>query len=412
MSTLSLPSYTPDHNHSPAYSAEPQQYERRLLVPPRQRPSSEFVKQSRSGELSLRLAAQVDGVTTPMYALRELVEGTVEIAKPDGLAYVAVKVEGFLKLKEIAEGGTTTVVLCNETITLWRKGVDPGPCPSSLPFSAPLPTTFADEKTTYSLPPTYEAHLTGLPGFTVNVDYSVTAIASKTKNSVLGIGATTVSTPFIYYPRTRPSSPLPPPLEQLTAQPGLRETHERAISALYLPKSQVFCMNRPIPFHIAFVGSAMSLATLLPYMPSRSGQALGKPCTRIQILRQSTVDVKNDYIPNGTKTEMWRTSKIGEGTIHRTGDGPEWLTFAGELKVNPEVTIGGFKAGGLWVKDCVVLTIMPPDALKGPIGDMRLVVPIRLVTHPWTAEAYVEHVSPAPSENETYEPSDLAYLAE
>ncbi|KAI0054655.1 hypothetical protein BV25DRAFT_1922490 [Artomyces pyxidatus] len=118
MSTLSLPSYTPDHNHSPAYSTESQQYERRLLVPPRQRPSSEFVKQSRSSGLSLRLAAQVDGVTTPVYASREPVEGTVKIAKPDGLACVAVKVEGFLKLKEIAEGGTTTVVLSNETITL------------------------------------------------------------------------------------------------------------------------------------------------------------------------------------------------------------------------------------------------------------------------------------------------------
>ncbi|KAI0055248.1 hypothetical protein BV25DRAFT_1843098 [Artomyces pyxidatus] len=280
MSTLSLPSYTPDHNHSPAYSTESQQYERRLLVPPRQRLSAEFVKQSRSSGLSLRLAAQVDGVTTPVYASREPVEGTVKIAKPDGLACVAVKRN------------------C--------KCVGPATCPSSLLFSAPLPTTFADEKTTYSLPPTYEAHLTGLPGFTANVDYR----------------------------------------------------------------------------------SAVSPATLLPHVPSRSGQALGKPCTRIQSLRQSIVNMK---------VMVWTL---------------EWLTFAGELKVNPEVTIDGFKAGGLWVKEnCVVLTIMPPDALKGPIGDMRLVVPIRLVTHPWTAKAYVEHVSPAPSEHETYELSELAYLA-
>lgn len=103
MSTLSLPSCTPDHNYSPTYSTESQQYERRL-VPPRQRLSSKFVKQSRSGELSLRLAAQVDGVTTPMYALRELVEGTVEIAKPDGLAYVAVEVR-----ISVARGSALTV---------------------------------------------------------------------------------------------------------------------------------------------------------------------------------------------------------------------------------------------------------------------------------------------------------------
>ncbi|KAI0054654.1 hypothetical protein BV25DRAFT_1922489 [Artomyces pyxidatus] len=34
---------------------------------------------------------------------------------------------------------------------------------------------------------------------------------------------------------------------------------------------------------------------------------------------------------------------------------------------------------------------MPPDAMKGLIGDMQPVVPICLVTHPWTAKAYVEH---------------------
>ena len=42
------------------------------------------------------------------------------------------------------------------------------------------------------------AHLDGLPGFTATVDYSVTAIASKTKNVKLGIGVTCVSfSPFL-----------------------------------------------------------------------------------------------------------------------------------------------------------------------------------------------------------------------
>jgi len=43
-----------------------------------------------------------------------------------------------------------------------------------------------------SLPPTYEAHLSGMPGFTANVEYTVTAIASKNKNIKLGIGVTCV----------------------------------------------------------------------------------------------------------------------------------------------------------------------------------------------------------------------------
>jgi hypothetical protein len=42
------------------------------------------------------------------------------------------------------------------------------------------------------------AHLDGLPGFTASVDYSVTAIASKTKNIKLGIGVTCVSFPLLF----------------------------------------------------------------------------------------------------------------------------------------------------------------------------------------------------------------------
>jgi hypothetical protein len=75
------------------------------------------------------------------------------------------------------------------------------------------------------------------------------------------------------------------------------------------------------------------------------------------------------------------------------------------------VTIGGFKAAGLWVKvrtqnsflsffyksrrstqDCIVFSITPPDAHKGPIGDMRCVIPVRLVTDP----AWVQGHLPSP----------------
>ena len=48
-------------------------------------------------------------------------------------------------MKEVAGGGTTTTVLCDETLTLWRKDSDLQPCPFSFPFSIPLPTTFSDE---------------------------------------------------------------------------------------------------------------------------------------------------------------------------------------------------------------------------------------------------------------------------
>ena len=61
---------------------------------------------------------------------------------------------------------------------------------------------------------------------------------------------------------------------------------------LYLPKSSVFCLSEPIPFHLSFVASAMSLAALLPFVPSANPYASGRPSTRIQLLRQTSVDVK------------------------------------------------------------------------------------------------------------------------
>lgn len=46
----------------------------------------------------------------------------------------------------------------------------------------------------------------------------------------------------------------------------------------------------------------------------------------------------------------------------------------------------------------------PPDPHRGPIGDMRCVIPIRLVTDPaWdegavASDAFVPHATPTPSE--------------
>jgi len=152
-------------------------------------------------------------------------------------------------------------------------------------------------------------------------------------------------------------------------------------------------MRRAIPYHVTFTGPPLALATLLTYMPSRMGAAAVRACSRIKLLRQTSVDVKNEYTPVGATSEMWRTKSIGEGSLHRSGDGTGWLSFAGEMNVDEEVRIGGFKAAGLWVKDCIVFSITPPDPHKGPIGDMRCVIPVRLVTDP----AWFQDHAPSPS---------------
>jgi hypothetical protein len=51
-------------------------------------------------------------------------------------------------------------------------------------------------------------------------------------------------------------------------------------------------MRRAIPYHVTFTGPPLALATLLTYMPSRMGAAAVRACSRIQLLRQTSVDVK------------------------------------------------------------------------------------------------------------------------
>ena len=65
------------------------------------------------------------------------------------LNVVCVQIEGSLRLREVAEGGTTTYKLCLSKVTLWSKETNSEPCSATLTFSLTLPTTFADAKDTY-----------------------------------------------------------------------------------------------------------------------------------------------------------------------------------------------------------------------------------------------------------------------
>ena len=95
MSTTSLPSYVAPptflRTRAPSYSAEPQAFEQRLaLNRPDRRPSGNFVKQSKS--VSLRLFAQENNVSLPVYGCGAAVEGEVGLLKTDGVIAVDVKV--------------------------------------------------------------------------------------------------------------------------------------------------------------------------------------------------------------------------------------------------------------------------------------------------------------------------------
>lgn len=102
MSTTSLPSYAPpslassSYTRIPSYTAEPRAFEQRLaLNRAHPRPSGEFTKQSRSGGVGLRFLAQERDTTLPVYGNAGVIEGVVEIAKPEGVHSVEVKVRHY-----------------------------------------------------------------------------------------------------------------------------------------------------------------------------------------------------------------------------------------------------------------------------------------------------------------------------
>ncbi|KAF5344893.1 hypothetical protein D9758_011590 [Tetrapyrgos nigripes] len=387
--------------------AQPRENERRLALSDklRSRPTGTWVKVAKNGEFRLKLNSQNDSAL-PVYGLGSPVDGAVEVSKSESVLSVEVKVEGRLRLKEIAESGAVSAKLCLETALLWTKDPSGTSCPPSLPFSLSLPTTFEFNRKRYPLPPTYEVKLSGLPGFHATIDYTICVVINKPNNTVpilstnlfgINIGNMTLSTSFIYYPRSRPALGPAPPLRPIhdRFQPSTQWSfYDSVIHAanssmahintrLYLPSSRIFCISQRIPFYLTLQSSAISLAAFLPLAPS--SLAVNRRPTRVQILRQATVDVRNEVV-SGTKTDMWRVDCIGEATFGVLNDGPTWVTFFAEIAVDTSVKVAGFKAGGLSVKDCVLFSMTPIDPNKAPFKELRQVIPIRLTTDEWIAD--------------------------
>lgn len=361
-----------------------------------------FTKQSRNRNASLHLAARADNYSVPTYGSGSHVNGIIQVSKSDGITGVAVKLEGSLKLREIAAGGHSTVRLCLRIETLWRKERENHMCPERLEFSLQFPESFIHDEVTYPLPPTYAVKLSGLPGFTANIEYYVSAVISgdtsgpalKNKAIDLIAGTSNVTAPILYCPRSLPPSPLPSPLSTDAfgfIPRGEWTCVESSIAAktkdlqdiktkLYIPTSRTFSIAEPIPFHLLLCSSAPSLAAFIHLSPSRN--TLGRPkAMRLQVMRQAAVDVKNVLHPTrSAKREMWRVDCIGEANFNLTADAPSWIAYSGEIPLSETVKTSGFKAAGLSVKDCLLLTLNPPDLAKCPFGDLRQVVGVRLTT--------------------------------
>ncbi|KAJ7852835.1 hypothetical protein B0H14DRAFT_2759493, partial [Mycena olivaceomarginata] len=229
-----------------------------------------FVKSYDYGDVKLRLAAQDDKLDLPVYSGVSTVEGTVEIANTNNISSVQVKVMSYM--------------------------------------TQLLP-----------LPPSHSVKLKRIPGFNAILAYSISAKINKT--TIIH-----VSTPFIYYPRTHPPSPLPFPMYCMEAgifeeQPAWNAYQSIAKTnpksgvqdigvKLCLPASRIFC----IPFHITMESDAHSLAAFLPYAP-----VAGKSGLQFLTARGERSD-----------TAIWRVDYIGEAAFRNARDSPSRMSFSGD----------------------------------------------------------------------------------
>src|SRR5438105_4747826 len=98
MSTKSLLGYDDlsSLHRAPSYTAEPLENEQRIALNDRSRPHprGSFVKHSKHGHARLKLLAQKDGITTPVYGLSGVIRGIIELdpEKAENVDSVEVKV--------------------------------------------------------------------------------------------------------------------------------------------------------------------------------------------------------------------------------------------------------------------------------------------------------------------------------
>ena len=174
----------------------------------------------------------------------------------------------------------------------------------------------------------------------------------------------TLSTPLIYLPRSRPPTSPPSPLYPPTFTPRLDSRADWQASTttvqakrpskgsppdlqdieskLYLHATRIFPIVESIPFYLSFLSSSTTLAAFMPFGPQTPGSAGssafgGYQCTRMRLMRQVIMDAKNPNIrvqsgsvvqpglgrdrasslsgPFSSSSEMWDMTTIGEGSF-------------------------------------------------------------------------------------------------
>ncbi|KDQ20140.1 hypothetical protein BOTBODRAFT_51476 [Botryobasidium botryosum FD-172 SS1] len=438
----------PPLSPTPAYTRNARAEERALLFGSRPPQTGVITKSSK--HITLVLGRQPDSAlesSLPQYGRIGPIEGKITLNEPALAKVLSVhlEIEGAMKLS-IAEGGKVKHSLLHISLPLYDAATSNTPCPSTLNFRQIIPTTYNDNGNQRPLPPTYEVHLPGVPGLRATVKYTinVTIVRKKFWNR-----KETLSTPFMYYPRTRPPRPAPdfsflPSLKtnpedwsQFISTVPLRAPakEDPITSSLILPSIPIFPLKTTIHFHLQL--SALRASTLRPLLDMGA-------TVRVFLQRQISIDVRSQRVlktvicgegclsrvdleamgaaENRDRERMVGVSMRGERQDEDEGGdddrgmeirevsvgGPRrvreagrqaqaqgsdsenekeeedgWAGWEGKVVPNQQVRVGGFRAGGLWIKDFITLIVIPPNPHSSPIRAHQHAVPIRMVTDSW-----------------------------
>ncbi|KAG7451594.1 uncharacterized protein BT62DRAFT_991108 [Guyanagaster necrorhizus] len=385
----------------PHYSCFPSRGEAIIDHSPRlgsQIPTGTFLKHR--GNITVVLTEQEDGTATPSYGRGGNIQGGILLERPEDVCQVKIKVEGKLDFMGSSSGARSFSTL-SRSVTLWDcDQQEDVTCSTSLPFSLFLPLRFEDNGQSYPLPPSFQYYHSGIPGLLVTSVYTlVVSVACVRRPRLLLPDKTeTLRILFTYFPRARPERPtLSIPLFS-----GIKSSPEEWTQTLvtmktkvntricpvqcnlFVPSVQTFAISDIIPFHVQLTGPLASLQKLFSTHPSFSGV---QDVLSLSICRQVSVEVRG--------IRSYQTMKTGEGKIRSVPPYPrgcrnpcsdgtsqdDHLDWEGEVKCKSNVTVGGFSAAGVSVKDYIVISLKPPS--ESPFLSAEGCIPILLVTDTW-----------------------------
>ncbi|GJJ13387.1 hypothetical protein Clacol_007641 [Clathrus columnatus] len=358
----------------------------------------------KNGNVTLTLFDQPPDAQLPVFGRQSTIQGAIMLENTQDITSVNIKVHGYVKCKSLPEYGGSYYVLLEMPFTLWDK-THQEPCSSVLPINITLPANYTLNGKTGPLPPSFLYSFYdvqgGTPGQKTRIKYEIIVDVERHQSSLKDKIGHTLSTDFIYLPRSRPAkqpSTVPSTIFEVEMQHrhnGKAKEEDPIIWKLCLPPPGTYPLSRPIPFRVAV--TSRSAALLTPFAPSKRD----KSAIRVYLLRH--VSFTTD-----TNVSLWRSFSIGEGvltaappsdnlwlknTVRRPGGGETasigsnsdkegWASYdwIGTVKANKDVLSGGFSVANVVVQDYIVLSVVPPNPRGGSLLEAKKSVPIQLTT--------------------------------